>query len=57
MEAIVMVNAQKLPVKNFLPIIPADKSEAFIRISNKQKITKEQLKKCAISKSKFKFEA
>ena len=54
---VIMVNKKILPVKNFLPIIPAEKSDVFIRISNKQKLTQEQLKKCAIAKNKFKFES
>ena len=51
-----MLNRSELPIRYFLPVIPADRSGDFIRISNKQKLTKEQLKECAKAKSKFKFE-
>ena len=41
-------------VRQMLPVIPADKSEAFIKKANKNILSAEYLKKCSNSEKKFK---
>lgn len=40
--------------KRILPVIPADKSEAFLRKANSRVLSAETLKRCADSAKKFK---
>lgn len=42
-----------LPVRTQLPIVSAEKSDSFIRLSNKNRISSNSLKRCAVSLSKF----
>ena len=53
MEAISMIKRNTLPIKIELPVIPAEKSDSFIRLSNKTRLTDESLKKRAKTLNKF----
>ena len=53
MEAISMIKRNTLPIKIELPVIPAEKSDSFIRLYNKTRLTDESLKKCAKTLNKF----
>lgn len=48
-----MVKRNVLPIRVELPVISAEKSDSFIRLANKTKLSKQSLKKCANTLNKF----
>lgn len=54
MEVIVMAKPVVMPVRKGLPVISADRSAEFIKVSNENMMSKERLSECAKTLSKFK---
>ncbi len=48
-----MIKRNVLPIRVELPVISAEKSDSFIRLANKTKLSKQSLKKCANTLNKF----
>ncbi len=49
------INRNTLPVRMILPVISAEKSDTFVRLANKTRLSKNTLKKCANTLSKFTY--
>ena len=49
------INRNTLPVRIVLPVVSAEKSDTFIRLANKTRLSKDTLKKCANTLSNFNY--
>lgn len=50
-----MSKRNALPVRTVLPVVSAEKSDTFIRLANKTRLSKDTLKKCANTLSNFNY--